>query len=1226
MFKRVLIYEPFVLWYHHFVTSLEIALEHLRNGDKVYFLVCKSNLLTCQENSKHNLNLCTICIANLLNGLKKINFPKENVIYLDLERYRKDIRLPEFRSLDEFKNFEIDGVDFGQAAYSSLVSLIREPFPDIEEHRELINKMLTDEIAIYNYLNELFSSEIYDLMYLFNGRYSTQRPFVRAAQKFNIKFFTHERGLYLDTYCLIEDTYIHDINFLKKDIEDKWNLNSNYEEKEKIATEYYSRRFKGWGGSWYSFVENQKVGKLPENFDNSKINIAIYNSSEDEYVGFKEYYNELFKRELDLFENIIKLSKNKNIHYYLRVHPNLKGLNNSQIRAIKSIKGKYNNLTVIDADSDISTYDLMKACDKIIVTTSTVGLEANFLGKVVISLGVSYYDSLNIAYKPQTYEEIISLIENKNLLPLPREGSIKYIYWFYKISKKYKYYKPEAINGGRFIDEYINYHNTDNKTLIDILEKIYYSNFKPIENQEDLVSVIMPAYNSEKTLYDSALSVLNQSYKNIELIIVNDGSKDNTENIAKKLIEEDNRVVYVKQENKGVAAARNKCISISKGKYIKFLDSDDLLFKNSIELLVQEINKSNSKIVFGNYIINNNSLIELSTIRNKIQINKNEFLIKQLIGNIIATGTVLIEKSILNDIGYFDENLRGPEDYDLWNRIIQKYDYTHVNIPIYIYMIYPGEQITKNIEKLRYYTDIAANKLLSKLDLKYLFSDYTNNINEIPKLSDELINQMLERPDTCYDTILKLIDKIQKISFSKNRENKKLEVINHNNLKLVNYIIELYKNIEINNFLDLNLLEKNNKLSLNKIFFIKNYTQIIRDYYQNSFLNFYIETGHKIISSSWYLSLLPKQIINYINLNVDLVLTPSNYVLDNLANLGIDPYKIKVLNQFIDYDIFKPIDISKNKEFIFIYSGKITYLSGIDILIESFKEEFQNDNAKLIIHSNGIYDIDYLENLEIQVNDKVQIMKNNFSDIELNEFINKSSCFVYPYRLEGSLLDILKPIACNIPIILTDNCISKDLPCNLINTVCSEYVENQDTLLSGLNTTGIFSYYEVDKKSLKKTMRDIYSNYLMYKEKSIQLRQYILNNYNKQKSLITLKTSIEEIKNEPSIKDNLDYFEKVWYKKANQLMESQDFTLAKKYFEILLSYKEYNQYFYKLALCLYKQNKYKEAIELFTKALYLGYRDKEILNYICEILYKIGDIDTLKIISMKFNIKINENL
>src|SRR5699024_10471201 len=111
------------------------------------------------------------------------------------------------------------------------------------------------------------------------------------------------------------------------------------------------------------------------------------------------------------------------------------------------------------------------------------------------------------------------------------------------------------------------------------------------------VSIIMPVYNSENTVGKSIESVLNQTYKNIELIIINDGSNDNTEPIIVKYAASDYRIKYVFQENEGVSSARNTGILKATGDYIAFIDADDYYSNNMIELLI------NQALIFNAYIV-----------------------------------------------------------------------------------------------------------------------------------------------------------------------------------------------------------------------------------------------------------------------------------------------------------------------------------------------------------------------------------------------------------------------------------------------------------------------------------------------------------------------------------------------------------------------------------------------------------------------------------------------
>ncbi|MFZ2282380.1 MAG: glycosyltransferase family 2 protein [Lutibacter sp.] len=115
-----------------------------------------------------------------------------------------------------------------------------------------------------------------------------------------------------------------------------------------------------------------------------------------------------------------------------------------------------------------------------------------------------------------------------------------------------------------------------------------------------LVSIIVPCFNQAQYMDEALQSVLDQTYINWECIVVNDGSPDNTEEVAKKWVAKDNRFKYLHQENSGVSFARNYGIKMAEGKYIQFLDSDDILEANKINSQVQimEINP-NIDIVYG---------------------------------------------------------------------------------------------------------------------------------------------------------------------------------------------------------------------------------------------------------------------------------------------------------------------------------------------------------------------------------------------------------------------------------------------------------------------------------------------------------------------------------------------------------------------------------------------------------------------------------------------------
>ncbi|QTV06630.1 glycosyltransferase family 2 protein [Faecalibacter bovis] len=181
-----------------------------------------------------------------------------------------------------------------------------------------------------------------------------------------------------------------------------------------------------------------------------------------------------------------------------------------------------------------------------------------------------------------------------------------------------------------------------------------------------LVSLIIPFYNVEEFIEKSIRSVANQTYNNIEVIIVNDGSTDNSLKIVESVIKEDNRFRIIHQENAGLSAARNTGLHVAKGDYIFYLDSDDFLTNDAIEKLVNIAINNNADVVQGNFyydypdylLLNNHQKQELLIFdRNDAM---NALLDHQLIMN-FAWGKLIkasIAKELLFPVGeYFEDTL-----------------------------------------------------------------------------------------------------------------------------------------------------------------------------------------------------------------------------------------------------------------------------------------------------------------------------------------------------------------------------------------------------------------------------------------------------------------------------------------------------------------------------------------------------------------------------------------
>lgn len=202
-------------------------------------------------------------------------------------------------------------------------------------------------------------------------------------------------------------------------------------------------------------------------------------------------------------------------------------------------------------------------------------------------------------------------------------------------------------------------------------------------NNNPLVSIITPTYNRDDFISFAIDSVLKQTYSNFELIIVDDGSTDNTGVVVKKYLN-DTRIKYIWQENRGQSVARNKGLDLSTGEYVCFLDSDNVYETTKLEIQVRILNMSPVvDIVYGSeeLIDEDGKLIKKKNMR----CYSGVIYEKLLLDNFIGMNTTLVRRKCFVEMGGFDETIKVADDYDLWLRFSAKYvfHYEPVNFAQY---------------------------------------------------------------------------------------------------------------------------------------------------------------------------------------------------------------------------------------------------------------------------------------------------------------------------------------------------------------------------------------------------------------------------------------------------------------------------------------------------------------------------------------------------------------
>ena len=208
-----------------------------------------------------------------------------------------------------------------------------------------------------------------------------------------------------------------------------------------------------------------------------------------------------------------------------------------------------------------------------------------------------------------------------------------------------------------------------------------------------LVSIVIPIYNGTNYMREAIDSALAQTYKNIEVIVVNDGSTDSTEEIAKSY---GDKIRYFAKENGGVSTALNLAIKNSRGEYISWLSHDDVYYPEKIERQIKEFSRLNDSavVLFSDYEFMNDrsEIIGPMALNHRMLEMKPEY---SLLRGCINGITLLIPKKAFEEYGEFDDQLKCVQDYEMWNLMMRTYKFIHMPVILAKHRIHPGQD-TKN--------------------------------------------------------------------------------------------------------------------------------------------------------------------------------------------------------------------------------------------------------------------------------------------------------------------------------------------------------------------------------------------------------------------------------------------------------------------------------------------------------------------------------------------------
>lgn len=268
------------------------------------------------------------------------------------------------------------------------------------------------------------------------------------------------------------------------------------------------------------------------------------------------------------------------------------------------------------------------------------------------------------------------------------------------------------------------------------------------------VSVVMPVHNGRRYLAEAINSILIQSFRDFELLIIDDASDDDTPEIIAQFAKNDSRIIYIRNDkNMGVADSLNRGIKIAKGKYIARMDADDISYPKRFEIQVKYLGNNPGVGVVGTWAkeIDENGK-SIKSVRYQPRVNPQ--IIRENLYNkgcLLIHPTAMIRSELFNQIGFYRPSIKYAEDYDLWLRIVEVQDIAIIPL----YLLY-----------YRRYKNSVTFKYPIKMQLCAKFSRELSKIRRLGLNDTNLVEQfskLIEKPES---ELLPFIDKSDLISIA----------------------------------------------------------------------------------------------------------------------------------------------------------------------------------------------------------------------------------------------------------------------------------------------------------------------------------------------------------------------------------------------------------------------------------------------------------------------------
>ncbi|MFO7937206.1 MAG: hypothetical protein R6V06_06330 [Kiritimatiellia bacterium] len=383
--------------------------------------------------------MCKLCRWMRKQGFKALSDKVEIITTSSLFKTDEIERIEQtafkYNSVKDIFGIKYKGVDIGYASISHYISCTRNYEPTLTPRlRHIIDGFLRTSIYLTDAIEKITDNHSVASVSIFNGRTFDSRPILRKCVERQITTLVYEVKTTDNQLRKIHflNSLPHNVAMQGKLIREIWAkaIRKDRDVAMRTAESFFKKRRNGMSAGDKIYTGSQDPGLLPEGWNSKKTNIVFFSSSEDEFASIDRIWDSYKfapsqSESVKAAASILQKHKDK-FKFWIRLHPNLKGVPYAYHTDFYKLEQQFDNLSVIAPESPVSTYTLIDNADKVIVSGSTVGIESVYWQKPVILLGPAYYRDLDACYIPadtkQLEELLVKHLPVKDITPALQYG------------------------------------------------------------------------------------------------------------------------------------------------------------------------------------------------------------------------------------------------------------------------------------------------------------------------------------------------------------------------------------------------------------------------------------------------------------------------------------------------------------------------------------------------------------------------------------------------------------------------------------------------------------------------------------------------------------------------------------------------------------------------------------------------------------------------------------